>query len=160
MKFPIKIPCTFPRLSFKVFDFNTVGSDEALSECYISLKRVFKKLMREGELILDKKWIPLSKGNDSGDSKGEILISVYLIPQDMANNDPVGESQDEPNKNPKLEKPKEGRGMLDFLKGSFLDLSGWSFNFDLFGTFRLIVMLVSFLLVFVVLFISPGLLTK
>jgi hypothetical protein len=160
MKFPIKIPCTFPRLNFRVYDFNTLSSDEAIGECYISLKRVFKKLMQQGELTLDKKWIPLAKKNDSGDVEGEILISIFFVPQDAANQNPVGEAQDEPNRDPILERPKEGRGILDFLSGTFLDISGWSFNFDLFGNLKLLAILGSVLTVFVVLFISPGILTK
>ena len=58
MKFPIVVPCTFPRLYFTVNAFNIVGSDETLGECYISLKRVFKKLLQEGQLEIVKKWIP------------------------------------------------------------------------------------------------------
>jgi len=160
MKFPIKIPCTFPRLNFRVYDFNVLSSDEAIGECYISLKRVFKKLMQQGQMVLDKKWIPLAKKNDSGAEQGEVLISIYFVPQDIANQNPVGEAQEEPNKDPVLERPKEGRGVLDFLAGSFLDFSGWSFNFDLFGNLKLLAILGTVLTVFVVLFISPGILTK
>jgi len=160
MKFPIKIPCTFPRLNFRVYDFNTLSSDEAIGECYISLKRIFKKLMQQGELTLDKKWIPLAKKNDSGDVEGEILISIYFVPQDLANQNPVGEAQEEPNKDPKLERPKEGRGIGDFLAGTFLDFSGWSFNFDLFGSLKILAVLSTVLMIFVVLFVSPGILTK
>lgn len=160
MKFPIKIPCTFPRLTFRVYDFNTLSSDEAIGECYISLKRVFKKLFRQGELTLDKKWIPLGKKNDAADVEGEILISIYFIPQDIANQNPVGEAQEEPNRDPKLQRPKEGRGILDFLAGTFLDFSGWSFNFDLFGNLKLIAVLAMVVIIFVVLFVSPGILVK
>ncbi len=160
MKFPIEIPCTFPRLNFRVFDFNTLSSDEAIGECYISLKRVFKKLLQQGELVLDKKWIPLTKTNDSGDVEGEILISIYFVPKDIANLNPVGEAQDEPNRDPKLERPKEGRGMLDFLKGTFLDIGSWSFNFDLFGSLKILAILSTVLMIFVVLFVSPGILVK
>jgi len=55
MKFNIRIPCTFPRLYFTVFDFNTIASDEAIGECYISLRRVLKRLLQEGKLSIEKK---------------------------------------------------------------------------------------------------------
>jgi len=116
--------------------------------------------MQQGELTLDKKWIPLAKKNDSGDVEGEILISIFFVPQDAANQNPVGEAQDEPNRGPVLERPKEGRGISDFLSGTFLDISGWSFNFDLLGNLKLLAILGIALTVFVVLFVSPGILTK
>jgi len=160
MKFNIKIPCTFPRLYFTVFDFNTIASDEAIGECYISLRRVLKRLLQEGKLSIEKKWIPLTHPKDPGENKGDILISIFLLQQDEADQKPVGESWDEPNRDPRLEKPKEGRGMLDFLKGSIFDITKWSFNFDFFGNLKIIAAILSVLIIFVILFVSPGLLTK
>ena len=160
MKFDIKIPCTFPRLYFTVFDFNTVGADEAIGECYISLRRVLKRLLQEGKLTMHKKWIPLSHPKDPGESKGEILISLYLLQKDEAEQRPVGEAQDEPNRDPKLDRPKEGRGLLDFLAGTIFDVRNWKFNFDFFGNLKIILAVMSVLMIFVVLFVSPGILTK
>ncbi len=160
MKFPIKLPCTFPRLYFAVYDFNVFSSDDAIGTCYISLKRVFKRLLQEGRLVFDKKWIPLVSVDDPGEPKGEIEYSIYLIQKYEADQSPVGESWDEPNKDPKLEKPKVGRGIGDFLAGSFLDFSDWKFNFDLFGNLKLMVLLGFILFIFVILFVSPGILVK
>lgn len=160
MKFPVKIPCTFPRLYFTVYDFNTFTSDDALGECYISLKRLFKRLLQEGRLTIDKKWIPLTQPKDPGEPKGEILISIYLLQKFEADQNPVGESWDEPNKDPKLEKPQVGRGILDYLRGSFLDVSRWKFNFSLFGSLKIIAIIGSVLIIFVILFVSPGILVK
>jgi len=41
-----------------------------------------------------------------------------------ATSNPVGEAQDEPNVNPTLVKPTEGRGLLAFLAGTPFDLAG------------------------------------
>lgn len=38
------------------------------------------------------------------------LIEMKIIPADDADANPVGEAWDEPNENPKLIKPTEGRG--------------------------------------------------
>ncbi len=157
LKFPIKIPCTFPRLYFSVIDFNAFSADDAIGQCYISLKRIFKRLLQEGRLTLDKKWIPLSSNEDPGEIKGEICYSLYLLPQHEADQSPVGESWDEPNKDPKLEKPKEGRGIGDFF-ASF-DFS-FKFDFSFFGFMRSMMIIAVVLIIFVVLFVSPGILTK
>jgi hypothetical protein len=160
MKFLIKVPCTFPRLYFTCYDFNTLSADESVGECYISLKRIFKRLLQEGKLTIDKKWIPLSSNRDSGEDKGDILISVYLLQKFEADQQPVGEAQEDPNRDPKLEKPTEGRGVLDFLKGTAFDVSSWKFNFDLFGAFKTLAIIGSILMIFVILFVSPGILVK
>ena len=160
MKFHIQVPCTFPRLYFTCFDYNVLSSDESIGECYISLKRLFKRLQQEGRLTMPDQWIPLSTVKDPGDERGDIKISLYLLPKFEADQNPVGEAQDEPNRDPKLEKPTEGRGLLDFLKGTFFDPSSWKFNFDLFGMFKLFGILGSVLVIFMILFVSPGILTK
>lgn len=40
---------------------------------------------------------------------------MQIIPKNEAELSPVGEAQDEPNDNPKLDKPTEGRGVGDRL---------------------------------------------
>lgn len=160
MKFLIKVPCTFRRLYFTLYDFNTLSEDEAVGECYISLKRIFKRLLQEGKLTIDKKWIPLSYKRDSGEVKGDILISIYLLQKIEADQSPVREAQQEPNKDQKIEKQIEGRGVLDYLKETALDVSSWKFNFDLFGAFKTLAIIGSILMIFVILFVSPGILVK
>jgi hypothetical protein len=157
MKFPIKIPCTFPRLYFSVFNFSAFSSDEAIGTCYISLKRIFKRLLQEGKLVIDKKWIPLSSLEDPGETKGEICYSAYLLQKYEADQAPVGEAQDEPNRDPKLERPTVGRGIGDFFKSLDFNLD---FNFSLFGFFKKFIIMGLLVLVFVVLFVAPGILTK
>jgi hypothetical protein len=153
IKFPIKLPCTFPRLYFAVYDFNVFGTDDCIGHCYISLKRVFKRLLQEGRLIVDKKWLPLTAVEDPGEQRGEIEYSIHVIQKYEADQDPVGEAWDEPNKNPKLKKPQVGRGLADFFSG--IDLK---FNFDLFGNLKLIILLGFLFFIFLVLFVKPGLL--
>jgi len=157
MKFPITLPCTFPRLYFCVYDFNAFGANDCLGVCYISLKRVFKRLLKEGRLVFDKKWLPLSSTEDPGELKGEIEYSVYLIQKYDADQNPVGESWDEPNRDPKLERPKVGRGIGDFLGGFSFD---FSFNFDLFGNLKCMIMVFMAFMTICVLFIAPGILVK
>ena len=61
--------------------------------------------------------------------------------KEEADNHPVGEAQSEPNENPKLERPTEGRGLLAFLKGSWLDVSKWGFDFGFFGLLKYIMLM-------------------
>ena len=70
---------------------------------------------------------------------------------------PVGEGQEEPNTDPFLEKPKLGRGIGDFFKKLGFN---FNFNFGMFFYMKMICMLTTGILVFVVLFIKPGILLK
>ena len=155
MKFPLTVPCSFPRLYFNAMDFNTFTGDESIGESYISLKRVFKKLLQEGKLSIDKKWIPFSHPNDPGELRGEMMISINILAKGEAESDPVGESWNEPNKNPFLERPKVGRGIGDFLAN--IDF-GFKFNFDLFGSLKVLAVIAMILFIVVILFVSPGIL--
>ena len=160
MKFDLQLPCTFPRLTFDVRDFNTFSSDEALCSCTISVKRLIKKLVQDGRLEIKNKWIQLGNRNDPGETKGEIKIDLYFLQKSEADQNPVGEAQDEPNHDPKLEKPKVGRGITDFLKGTWLDVTSWKFNFSLFGTLKILIIVAIIVVIFVILFVQPGILVK
>lgn len=154
MKFPFIVPCTFPRLYLNCIDFNVFKGDETIGEAYISFKRVFKKLLQEGQMTIEKKWIPFSHPKDPGEPKGELNISIFIVDKFEADQNPVGESWDEPNRNPFLERPTAGRGLGDFLKG----ISFPSFNWDFLGFFKFIAILGAVAILVVILFVSPGIL--
>ena len=160
MKFNLTVPCTFPRLTFDLKDFNTFGADEALCSCTISVKRLIKKLVQDGKLELKNKWIQLGNRDDPGETKAELKIDLYFLQKSEADQNPVGEAQDEPNHSPKLIKPKVGRGIADFLKGTFLDFTGWKFNFNLFGALKVLIAVAVVVVIFCILFVMPGILVK
>lgn len=149
------VPCTFPRLYINCLSFNILSGDEIIGESYISFKRVFKKLLQEGTLTIENKWIPFTHPKDPGEPKGDVKISCFLVNKFEAEQDPVGESWEEPNKNPFLERPTIGRGLGDFLKGLKFD---FNFNFDLFGIFKILAILGIVGVIFVILFVAPGIL--
>ena len=50
MKFPLEIPCAFPRLKFLIYDFNAFSSSDAIGTCVISFMKFnfyFKLLMKD-----------------------------------------------------------------------------------------------------------------
>ena len=77
-----------------------------------------------------------------------------ILPLEDAEQDPVGEAQDEPNKDPKLKRPTAGRGLGDAMAGVGLsvDVGGWSWNpFGKFIYFVIFGMVMSTILTFAVL---------
>jgi hypothetical protein len=156
MKFALQIPCQFPRLRFCVMDRNTLGSDDTIGECVISIRRLIKKIKAEGRYEKFSTEIDLTHANYPKKNRGRLKLGIKIIPKEEADARPVGEAQEDPNEDPWLEKPKVGRGIGDFLKG------GWSLP-D-FGIIKRILMyivgLVLGMLLIIILFIKPGLLTK
>ncbi len=125
LKFPFQLPGD-PRLKIQVFDFNTVGSNDAIGGCSILVKPLCKKLAKEGRCETEAARLFLANPHKPGENQGEVEIQMSLVTKEEAESHPVGEAQDEPNENPRLEKPTEGRGLMAYMKGSFLDPSKWS----------------------------------
>ena len=157
MKFNFQIPCTFARLRIVSFDFSTFGDDEALSEVVLDLSKYFRQVQKLGKLSVDEQLVSLSLPNKPNTDGGSVLISFSILSLAEADQRPVGEGQEEPNRDPELEKPQEGRGITDFLKGTAFDVSKWSFNL---GLLKKLILLGSIGSVLVVLFIYPGFLAN
>lgn len=157
MKYEFELPCNFARIRLAAYDFSTFGTDEMVSEIVVDLSKYFRRVMKEGKLQQDEQWVDLII---PGEHKfgGRVLISFSILSLAEANQTPVGEGQEEPNRDPELEKPEEGRGISDFLKGTALDVSKWSlFNF---GLLKKLLLLLSLAGTVVVLFIYPGVISK
>lgn len=58
-------------------------------------------------------------------TRGEVDVQMSLVTKEEADNHPVGEAQDEPNENPQLEKPTEGRGVINYIKDDLVQGAKW-----------------------------------
>lgn len=114
MKFDLNVPCEFPRLKFQVLDTGVV-TDEAIGEVTLNLKGTLKALKKEESVSIPKSYLTFLDPVNPEDEKGILMFSMDILRKEDANQDPVGESQEEPNKNPKLKKPTAGRGLGDAL---------------------------------------------
>ena len=89
---------------------------------------------------------------------GEVNISMSIISKQHADSDPVGDGQEEPNKDPYLEKVKEGRGIADYFRGTAFDFSAW--RFFLLKALKIVFGLASSVIITFILFVRPGILVK
>ena len=155
MLFDLNLPCAFPRLKIVAFDMATIGSDETIGEVTLKFDNIVPILKKEGRYEAPQKKVKLRNVKKGGDEAGDVVVSFKIIQSSEAASLPVGEGQDEPNTDPVLERPKIGRGLADFFKGM-----SFNFNFNLFGLFaKYIVMFLGAVMMFVVMFINPGILT-
>lgn len=84
---------------------------------------------------------------------------MSIISKQLADSQPVGEAQEDPNKDPFLEKPKEGRGITAFLKNSAFDFSAWNIM-RLYKILIVLGILGTVILTITLLFFTPGILVK
>lgn len=158
MKFHFQLPCSFARLRLVAYEFFTFGDDKVISEVVLDLTHYFKKVLKEGKLRVDEEWVDLNLPNLPGTSGGKILISFDILSLAEANQRQVGEGQDEPNRDPELERPDAGRGISDFIKGTAVDVFHWPiFNMSL---IKKVLSMVSIGGMAFILFVYPGYLTR
>lgn len=157
MTFDLMMPCAFPRLKICAFDMATFGSDESIGEVTLKFDNIMNKLKTEGRYEAPQKKVRMKNQKKGGEDAGDVLISFKIITSAEAASVPVGEGQEEPNTDPVLDKPKIGRGIGDFLKSM-----SFNFNFNLGFFFMLMkygALALGALMMFVVMFINPGILT-
>ena len=113
----------------------------------------------EGIYEKEPKYIPLYNPQKREDNEaGKVKVSIKIIPKTDAVSNPVGRAQEYPNRDPTLIRPKEGRGLSDFLKGSIFNI-----NFSLGLFLRLIKYLTGVggaIVTVLILFVNPGILVN
>ena len=137
MKFKIDMPCEFPRLRFQIYDAGFT-SDEAIGEKSINLRATLNKFDKEDKVSIPKSLVMLEHPQMPEAERGLLLFSLDILPLDDALADPVGNAQDEPNKDPKLTKPTAGRGLGDAIAGAGIAVPS-GFSFDLFGPWTYVI---------------------
>mmetsp|Transcript_3157 Transcript_3157/g.3062 ORF Transcript_3157/g.3062 Transcript_3157/m.3062 type:complete len:246 (+) Transcript_3157:1660-2397(+) len=156
-KFSISTPCQFPRLKFQIYGQGVVNH-EAIGESTLNLKKTMSMLQKEGRLEIPKTYISFHHPGKKNEDSGLALITMTIIPKAEADAEPVGEAQDEPNVNPKLEKPTEGRGFGEALNAIGIDVGAIKLpKFNMFRNLLIfgVVAGVIFLILIVLMFFMP-----
>jgi hypothetical protein len=98
------------------------------------------KLNKEDKVTVPKSLIALTTPALPDTQRGLVLLSMDILLQEDADADPVGEAQNEPNKDPKLITPIAGRGLGDALAGAGLGISLEGFSlWNLFGPMGIVI---------------------
>eukprot|EP00744_Colponema_vietnamica_P005269 GILI01007734.1.p1 GENE.GILI01007734.1~~GILI01007734.1.p1 ORF type:complete len:1327 (-),score=328.72 GILI01007734.1:207-4187(-) len=155
MIFNILVPSKAPRLKVQIWNANLLTADEPLSEAVIDMKSIYKKLKKEKNATLNRGWLKLSHPSFPGENRGQVELEATIVTAEDAQADPRGIAREEPNKEPYLETPTEGRSLLDMVPvvknvANALGAFGRRLKLIMLGT-------VVFVII-VVLFIYPGVL--
>ena len=90
------------------------------------------KIEKEETIEVPKTLVLCTHPNKPGEDRGVLMFSMTILEKEAADEDPVGDSWDEPNHSPFLKKPSEGRGLRDILEGGWGD---WDFAWNPFAKF-------------------------
>jgi hypothetical protein len=155
MKFQVKMPASYPRIMLGLGDYGMTG-DESIGETNLNIKDSIMLFVKEGAIPDNKIWVAFSKPNEPECCVGYALISMSIVTSDEAELHPVGEAQNEPNVNPVLVKPTEGRAYSEQMAAN---MNGIIPNFELpkFDFYRnifiiLIVIIVIAIIMFLMMF--------
>jgi len=89
--FPVKIPCNIPKLLVQVWDFELLSPNDAICEANIQLKGFFTAAEKKGTKNAADLDLAMTHPNYKGE-QGKIALSLELMPQAEADDDPVEES--------------------------------------------------------------------
>jgi len=126
MKFPLELPCEFPRLKIQVYDYGTLGNT-IIGENTLNMTNTIKQLKKEGKIQTDNLLLNLTNPDDANEDVGSLKLSMTVLSKMEADSAPVGEAWDEPNEHPRLTQPTEGRGLGDRFASMGFGLGGWGF---------------------------------
>lgn len=119
----IVIPFYFPsiktNMNISVFNDNLISKDEIVSFVNLNLKDLLYKIHKNKNPVdFPRQWLALEPSpqvaadNDTG---GEIEVEMKILTFQEAETNPVGKGQEEPNKDPYLEKPTTGRELFNIM---------------------------------------------
>lgn len=138
----IRMPTKSATLQIAVSDYNAFSGNTYIGDVNLDLKKYLEKVARDMDAIEIKSKLQCKSTVDSH-HVGEVNISMWVLTQSEADAQPVGLGRNEPNVNPQLITPLEGRGWGDVL-GDF------SFTMPDFGLFGKVVPIIIFCFVMLI----------
>ena len=118
-KLPVKLPCKIPRIKFKMWDAGLLTGDQFIGEVSFNFAKFFKETFesRRPKNVMHKQTLNFVHSNFMEEKLGSIHFEASILMQSEADVDPVGEAQNEPNKNPYLAPPQRNPPPYQVLSG-------------------------------------------
>ncbi|CAK9046149.1 unnamed protein product [Durusdinium trenchii] len=159
----IVMPTKSCTMDLKLYQANSISSDEFIGAVSIDLRRYVERVARDMDMIFIEKADLQFSANSGGEELspeeppaeeepvGSVQFEMWFMTQSEANQKRAGKGREDPNDFPQLVTPAEGRGWADFA-------AGFSFSLPDFGLMKKIIPIVLFTLLCLVLLRFIGLL--
>jgi len=163
----IVMPTKSCTMDLKLYQANTISSDEFIGAVSVDLRRYVERVARDMDMIYiekaDLQFTAGAGGEEEGNAKeedhniaeeenvGSVQFEMWFMTQSEANQKRAGKGREDPNDYPLLVTPAEGRGWGEFL-------SGFSFSLPDLGLMKKVLPIIIFTLLCLVLLRFIGLL--
>lgn len=138
----ITLPTPSCIIELSLYDYNLIAGDVPVGSISLDVKKYVEKVNSSLDTIIktdNKLRFTNSLDEDEGVNIGEVKFEMQVYPQSEANRKPAGKAREEPNENPELMTPSEGRGW-----DSVIPSLGLSFGFG--GFYKKVIPLILFTL--------------
>jgi len=147
----IKMPVKSATLQLSLFDANSVSANVFIGDVNLDLKKYIEKVAKDMDQLTLNSWLKFGNMGEEEDNPdieiGYVNVSMWVLTQSEADANEVGIARNEPNVNPQLITPIEGRGW-----GDFLGALGLGFTMPEFGLMgKLLWLMVLFLIAIIAL---------
>merc|ERR1719502_70283 len=109
----ITMPTPSCIVDLSLYHYNLFAGDSRVGTISLDVKKYVEKVASSMDTIIktdNKLGFTSSLDEDEGVNIGEVKFDMQILPQSEANRKPAGKARDEPNENPELMTPMEGRG--------------------------------------------------
>lgn len=117
--FDFLYPSNKTNLNMYIYNDHTLSKDDVLGSVTIDMKKYFNKILNtKQEIIIEKEWVDLDPSpavSNAYESGGSIEVEMKILTKQEATRRKAGKGQNEPNKDPELKKPINGRSLLDII---------------------------------------------
>jgi hypothetical protein len=138
----ILLPTNSCIVEFSLYHYTLIGGDTPLGTIALDLKKYVEKVASSMDAIYktgNKLAFTSSDDDEEDEGPGEVIFDMQVFPQLEANRKPAGLARTEPNENPELMTPMEGRGW-----DAVLPSLAFSFAFP--GLYKKVIPLILFTL--------------
>ena len=123
-KLPVRLPCKIPRITFKIWDAGLIKNDLFIAEGSFNCAKLFKEMVetKRARHQLGKQTLHFSHSNYPDEKLGDVHFEASLLYKADADAEPVGEAQNEPNRDPYLNPPQRNPAPYQVLSNSLMFL--------------------------------------
>lgn len=131
----IVMPVQSATMQIAVYDYNLIGGNIYIGDVNLDIKKYLERVSKTAERMdMENYELPINQGEDA--EVGYVEVSLWVLMQSEANGKPAAWKREEPNQDPQLITPIEGRGWADVLAGF-----GFSFSLPNWQKFAVMLML-------------------
>jgi hypothetical protein len=138
----VRMPTKSCVVDIGLYDYNLIAGDTPIGNISLDIKKYVEKVASSMDTMTKTSRLPFKSplDEDEGVNIGEVKFDLMILPQSEATLKPAGIERQDPNENPQLIAPSEGRGWDSILPSL-------AFSLPSFGFYKKVIPLILFTLI-------------